>query len=216
MGLNHVSSLLHRPGTVLCCAILCTLLACNADQPESSDQQAPQMAPKVAPELTADASREPAAEPSAPGTVNPSTWPAASAPMARDEALEKRLDELLSNMSLEQKIGQIVQPDIASITPAEAAQYRIGSVLNGGNSAPAGQQYAPAEQWLALADEFYLAAIDPSLPGPTIPLIWGSDAVHGHGNVIGATLFPHNVGLGAADNPELIREIGRITALECA
>ncbi|MFK7958240.1 MAG: glycoside hydrolase family 3 N-terminal domain-containing protein [Lysobacterales bacterium] len=197
MGLHNQRTLRTHFYAAISLATALSLAACSADEPASAEAVA-------APDL---------ARPAA-GTVNPENWPTLSAPFARDDAIEARLDDLLAEMSLEQKIGQIVQPDIASITPAEAAQYRIGSVLNGGNSAPGGQQYAAPTEWLALADEFYLASTDSSLPGPVIPLIWGSDAVHGHGNVIGATLFPHNVGLGAADNPDLMRGIGRVTALE--
>jgi beta-glucosidase len=87
-------------------------------------------------------------------------------------------------------------------------------VLNGGNSAPGGRLYATAPQWLAGADEFYAASVKPQGKLPVIPIIWGSDAVHGHGKVIGSTLFPHNIALGAMRNPELMRKIGAITAQE--
>ena len=112
--------------------------------------------------------------------------------------------ELLSRMTVEEKVGQILQADLGTVTPELAAQYNLGSVLNGGNSAPGGNNYAPAEDWLALADAFYDASTDTSDGGVGIPLIWGTDAVHGHSNVVGATLFPHNIGLGVANDPELI------------
>ena len=73
---------------------------------------------------------------------------------------------------------------------------------------------ATIDDWLALADAYHDASVDAADGGVAIPLLWGTDAVHGHGNVIGATLFPHNIGLGATQNPALIREIGRATALE--
>jgi Glycosyl hydrolase family 3 N terminal domain len=92
----------------------------------------------------------------------------------------------------------------------------LGSVLIGGNSSPRGKENAPASDWLAEADKFYDASVRPNGNLPIIPTIWGSDAVHGHGhgNVVGATLFPRNIGLGAMRNPQLMRKIGEATAIE--
>lgn len=146
--------------------------------------------------------------------ADPRTWPAASAPSKTDPALENRIGRLLAAMSPEQKVGQIVQADIASVTPDDVYRYQLGSVLNGGNSDPGGKYNAPARDWLAAADAFYEASMRPNGRLPRIPIIWGSDAVHGHNNVVGATLFPHNIGLGATRNPELMRRIGEITAIE--
>ena len=115
-------------------------------------------------------------------------------------------------MSIEAKVGQVVQADIDSVTPAEVRQYQLGSVLNGGNSGPGGHDLAPAPEWLALADAFYDASM--SAGTPQIPLLWGTDAVHGHSNIIGATIFPHNIALGTTRNPQLVRRIGEITARE--
>ena len=92
----------------------------------------------------------------------------------------------------------------------------MGSILNGGGSHPNRNKNADIQEWLNLADEVYLEAIDKSRGGAGIPIIWGTDAVHGHNNVIGATLFPHNIGLGAAHDPSLLRRIGEITAREVA
>lgn len=147
-------------------------------------------------------------------TATPSEWPPLSAPVPADMKLERRIDSLLAAMSLEQKVGQIVQADIASVTPEDVYRFHLGSVLNGGNSDPGGRYNAPARDWLAAADAFYEASMRPNGKLPRIPVIWGSDAVHGHNNVVGATLFPHNIGLGAARNPELLRRIGEITAIE--
>jgi hypothetical protein len=83
------------------------------------------------------------------------------APLARDPAIETRIDALLATMSLEQKVGQIVQGDIASVTPDDVRRYHLGSVLNGGNSDPGGRYNAPAKDWLALADAFYDASMAP-------------------------------------------------------
>ncbi|MGB3710800.1 MAG: glycoside hydrolase family 3 N-terminal domain-containing protein, partial [Erythrobacter sp.] len=148
--------------------------------------------------------------------INPSIWPDLNDPVPTDPAVEARVAQLLAAMSLEQKVGQIIQADIGSITPEEAATYHLGSVLNGGNSAPGGKPFATGPEWLAAADAFYRASTqnrsDPDTP--IIPIIWGSDAVHGHNNVIGATIFPHNIGLGAMRDPALMRRIGEITAIE--
>lgn len=128
---------------------------------------------------------------------------------------EQQIADLLSRMSLERKVAQLIMPDISSITPADVEKYRFGTVLNGGNSGPYNNDFAPAEDWLKLADEYWTASTKP-LAGdePVIPTIWGTDAVHGHANVIGATIFPHNIGLGATGDSDLIRRIGAATALE--
>jgi beta-glucosidase len=93
-------------------------------------------------------------------------------------------------------------------------QYNLGSILVGGNSGPGGNDLAPAPEWLAAADAFYLASVDRSDGGLGIPVVWGTDAVHGHSNIIGATIFPHNIGLGAMRDPALIEKIGAATARE--
>ena len=146
--------------------------------------------------------------------AQPENWPARAATLVQDPAVERRADELLSAMSLEQKVGQIIQADIASVTADDVYRYHLGSVLNGGNSDPGGRYNALAKDWLAAADAFYAASMKPNGKLPRIPVIWGSDAVHGHNNVVGATLFPHNIGLGAARNPDLVRRIGAATAIE--
>ena len=148
-----------------------------------------------------------------------SAAPAAQVAVVGEEAAplegEAQLLDLLSRMSLERKVAQLIMPDIGSITPEDVEQYRFGTVLNGGNSGPNGDDFAPAPEWLALADAFWDASVQP-LPGdePAIPVLWGTDAVHGHANVIGATVFPHNIGLGATGDAELIRQIGAATAVE--
>lgn len=124
-------------------------------------------------------------------------------------------EALLARMSLERKVAQIIQPDIGSITPKDVRKYRFGTILNGGNSGPYGNDKAPAADWLKLADEFWDASTAPLPKGePAIPALWATDAVHGHANVIGATVFPHNIGLGATGDVDLIRRIGAATAVE--
>lgn len=144
-------------------------------------------------------------------TVHPEKWPEIAYPQVLTTSGEARVRALLARMSVEQKVGQIIQADIGSVTPRDVREYHLGSVLNGGNSGPGGNDLAPARDWLALADAFYAASMDSD---PAIPVMWGTDAVHGHSNIVGATLFPHNVGLGAARDPGLIERIGRITAIE--
>lgn len=141
-------------------------------------------------------------------------WPQVTWPLAADPALEKRITDLMAGMTVEEKVGQLVQGDIASLTPDDVRRYRLGSILAGGNSDPGGRYDASPAEWLALADAFYDASMDTSKGGKAIPLLFGIDAVHGQSNIIGATLFPHNIGLGATRNPELLRKIGDITALE--
>src|SRR5690606_27318168 len=103
---------------------------------------------------------------------------------------------------------------ISAITPEDLLTYPLGSILAGGNSAPGGDAYASPQAWLDLAQAFRQAAL--GREGAAIPLIFGIDAVHGHNNVVGATIFPHNIGLGAARDPDLIHRIARATALEVA
>lgn len=146
--------------------------------------------------------------------VDPQLWPKASSPIARTAQQEERIADILSRMTLEEKVGQVIQADIASVTPQQVRDYHLGSILNGGNSNPNNDLRAPASAWLALADEFWLASTDTSDGGVGIPALWGIDAVHGNNNVVGATLFPHNIGLGAANDVELIHRIGEITAKE--
>ncbi|MFT3763553.1 MAG: glycoside hydrolase family 3 N-terminal domain-containing protein [Pseudoxanthomonas sp.] len=148
------------------------------------------------------------------GAIDPAHWPQVAWPFADDPALEARVDALLKSMTVEEKVGQIVQGDIGSITPDDLRKYRLGSILAGGSSDPGGKYNAPPAEWLKLADAFWEASMDTSHGGKAIPVIWGIDAVHGQSNIVGATLFPHNIGLGATRDPELIRQIGRVTAVE--
>jgi beta-glucosidase len=147
------------------------------------------------------------------GVIHLELWPKLER-KPLDPDVETKIDALMSKMTLEQKVGQTIQADSASITPEEVKKYRLGSVLSGGNSAPGPLPYADAQTWLASADEYYNASIDNSDVEVAIPIIWGIDAVHGHANLKGAIVFPHNIGLGATGNPDLIEEISEITARE--
>jgi beta-glucosidase len=146
----------------------------------------------------------------------PSAPSALVMPPAKDARIEARISELLHNLTLEQKIAQMIQADIRYVTPEDVRTYRLGSILNGGGAFPGNDKHAAVSDWVALADRFYDASMDTSSGAPALPIMWGTDAVHGHNNVIGATLFPHNVGLGAAHDPDLVQRIGEATAQEVA
>jgi beta-glucosidase len=146
----------------------------------------------------------------------PSSWPQVARAVPQDRQIEEKVAALLARMTLEQKVGQMVQADIRNVTADDVRKFRLGSVLNGGGAFPGENKHASVADWVALADRFYDASMDTSSGGPAIPIMWGTDAVHGHNNVIGATLFPHNIGLGAARNPDLMERIGAATAREVA
>ena len=145
--------------------------------------------------------------------IHPAEWPGAVAALPADPGREARIAGLLAHMTTAQKVGQLIQADIGSITPDDLRHYPLGSVLNGADSAPNNNKLASPGEWLKLADRFYEASVD-GAGRYAVPVLWATDAVHGHNNVRGATIFPHNIGLGAARDAELIRRIGAITALE--
>lgn len=142
-------------------------------------------------------------------------WPEAQSVIPQDKAIEDAITALIAKMSVEQKVGQIIQTEIASVTPAEVKQYHLGSVLNGGGGWPDGNnKYATPQAWLAAADAYYAASTDTSGGDLGIPIIWGTDAVHGQNKLGMATIFPHNIGVGAANDPALVEKLGAITAEE--
>ena len=122
------------------------------------------------------------------------------------------IEQLIVGMTVEEKVGQVIQGDLDFISPEDVKKFKIGSVLNGGNTAPNGDKYSSVNDWKNLSKEFYDAS--PTYKGIKVPVLWGTDAVHGHNNVIGATLFPHNIGLGASGNVDLMKSIGEAIALE--
>ncbi|BCJ77150.1 beta-glucosidase [Catellatospora sp. IY07-71] len=119
-----------------------------------------------------------------------------------------RVADLMSRMTLDEKLGQMTQAERGSVTAADLTAYRLGSVLSGGGSAP---NPNTATGWADMYDGFQRAALATPLG---IPMIYGVDAVHGHNNVVGATIFPHNIGLGATRDPVLVEQIGRAVAEE--
>ena len=133
-----------------------------------------------------------------------------------EDPVELRIQEIMKDLTLEQKVGQMVQGEIKWVKPSDVTKYHLGSILNGGGSFPNKNKNSTMQDWLSLADDYYLASQDTSGGGAGIPIVWGTDAVHGHNNVVGATLFPHNIGLGAANDSDLMKKIGEITAREVA
>lgn len=122
---------------------------------------------------------------------------------------ELSVEEIVGNMSLMKKAAQMVQAERNSITPAEARSYGIGSILSGGGSHPSDN--TPLG-WAKMYNEYQSEMIR----GNQIPILYGIDAVHGHNNVQGAVLFPHNIGLGATRDPDLLYEIGRLVSRDVA
>ncbi|GIM93748.1 glycoside hydrolase family 3 protein [Paractinoplanes toevensis] len=122
----------------------------------------------------------------------------------------RRVEDLLRRMTLDDKIGQMTQAERGAMAPdpAQVASLRLGSVLSGGGSVPTPN--TPAA-WVEMVNLFQAYALSAPLQ---IPMIYGIDAVHGHGNVYGATVFPHNVGLGAGRDPGLVERVYRATAAE--
>ncbi|XP_010535769.1 PREDICTED: uncharacterized protein LOC104810969 [Tarenaya hassleriana] len=125
------------------------------------------------------------------------------------QPLGARIKDLMKRMTLEEKIGQMVQIERSVATPEAMKKYFVGSVLSGGGSVPAPK--ASPETWVNMVNEIQKGALSTRLG---IPMIYGIDAVHGHNNVYNATIFPHNVGLGVTRDPMLLKRIGEATALE--
>jgi beta-glucosidase len=127
-------------------------------------------------------------------------------------SIDDRVDSLLSLMTLSEKVGQMTQADHAAVSNLEDVKtYFLGSILSGGGSDPSSGN--TALDWTNLYDSFQQKALQTRLG---IPIIYGIDAVHGHSNVYGAVIFPHNIGLGATRNPELVENAARVTAVEIA
>ena len=122
-----------------------------------------------------------------------------------------RMAGLLSRLSLHRKAAQMVQAERLHITPEQVRDFGVGSVLSGGGSFPGRNR--PAD-WVAMNDAYWAASAEGSDGQPGIPLLYAVDAIHGHNNVLGATVFPHNIGLGAAHDPALVERVARVTARE--
>ncbi|MBN1959863.1 MAG: glycoside hydrolase family 3 protein [Deltaproteobacteria bacterium] len=142
-----------------------------------------------------------------------SDWPKIKSNIPLDKAIEAKITDIIANMTLAQKIGQMVQADTANISPDEVRQYYIGSILSGGDAFPVTGKTSLVTDWLKFADEYWQASMSTDAK-VKIPLLYGIDAVHGHARIFGATVFPHNIALGATRNPDLVRRIGVATAIQ--
>src|SRR5688572_19072911 len=164
---------LYRPGTLVACslAVLAALSGCD----------------KKSNEAVVDAASN------TPAATEASLWPQVQSAVKKDPAIEAKITELLGKLSLEEKVGQLIQPELRQVTPADVTEYSLGSILNGGGSFPGENKHAKVEDWIALADAFYNASMSTEAGRVPVPVMWGTDAVHGHNNIIGATLFPHNI-----------------------
>ncbi|KAL0316005.1 UNVERIFIED_CONTAM: Beta-glucosidase BoGH3B [Sesamum radiatum] len=125
------------------------------------------------------------------------------------QPINRRIKDLMDRMTLAEKIGQMTQIERSVASAEVMKKYFIGSVLSGGGSVPAPQ--ASPETWIDMVNDFQKGSLSTRLG---IPMIYGIDAVHGHNNVYKATIFPHNVGLGATRDPQLVKKIGAATARE--
>lgn len=138
----------------------------------------------------------------------PTTVKAANIYQDPSQPVETRVKDLLSRMTLDEKVGQMIQPERHTATADDVKNYYLGSVFSGGGNVPLSNT---PTGWCDMTDAYQKAAMSTRLQ---IPFIYGVDAVHGHNNLYGATIFPHNIGLGAANDEELVYKIGQITAEE--
>jgi beta-glucosidase len=131
--------------------------------------------------------------------------------MRKDKALKNKVNALLSTMTLEQKVGQMTQAERTTCTPEQAKKHHIGSILSSAGSCPGNNQL---QDWVDMNDAYWMASTEKDDDHLGIPILYGLDAVHGNNNVKGATVFPHNIGLGAANDNQLIKKIAQVTAKE--
>jgi len=186
-------------------AAVLSLAACGTGAKTAIETAAPVLSAPAAGAggaLTPEAAPE--EQPAAPSEAPP---PLYLNPLAPAQA---RAEDLLARMTLDEKIGQMTQVEKNSIRPEDITRLYIGSLLSGGGGAP---PVNTPEAWAEMVDGFQTYALQTRLK---IPLIYGVDAVHGHNNLKGATIFPHNIGLGAGNDPALVEQIARATALEVA
>lgn len=129
----------------------------------------------------------------------------------KNKKLLKRVNDLLSTMSLEQKVGQMTQAERMTCSPEQVRQHHIGSILSSAGSCPGNNT---PQDWVEMNDAYWVASTEKDDAHLGIPILYGLDAVHGNNNVKGATVFPHNIGLGAANDTRLIKKIAKVTAKE--
>jgi beta-glucosidase len=149
-------------------------------------------------------------------SAHPALWPRAHSAGLVEPDSERLVSQLMRRMSLAEKVGQTIQADIGSITPEDLRRYPLGAVLAGGQSAPDGGNNRTPAAWLALARALRAVSTEARAGHTPIPILFGIDAVHGNNAVAGATIFPHNIGLGAAHDAALLERIGAATAQQMA
>jgi beta-glucosidase len=195
------SALPTRPVALLAAALLAafSMLSACERQPATTQNEAAKPEAAVA------------------GVADPALWPKAASPGFKDAETEAFVSELMAKMSLEEKVGQMIQGDIGSVRPEDLRKYPLGSILGGGSSPPLGApDRSPAGPWIETARAYRAVSLERREGHVPIPVMFGMDAVHGNSNVVGAVLFPHNIALGATNDPALIRRIGEATAAETA
>ena len=132
-------------------------------------------------------------------------------PLLSQPLVKNKVNALMSQMTLAQKIGQMIQAERLSCSPDDVKNYHLGSVMSGAGSLPENNDL---ENWLKTTDSYWQASMLKDDNHLAIPLLYGVDAIHGHNNLKGATIFPHNIGLGATDDENLIKRIAEITRKE--
>jgi len=200
--LEEIVSVLSKSGGACRFILLAVVVSMLGVACSASNTETPPPTPNPTPTRIAPSPESIASPTSAPET-----------PLYLDPAasIDDRVTDLLSRMSLDEKIGQMTLAERDALKNVEdIAAYHLGALLSGGGSTPTPNT---PESWADMYDGYQEQALSTRLG---IPLLYGADAVHGHNNVKGAVIFPHNIGLGATRNPELVEEIGRITALEVA
>lgn len=176
----------------LVCCLLLMLPACSRAEPSITTSTEPinPLVNPVATSLTASLTAVPS--------------------LGTNRLINDKVDDLIKKMTLDEKIGQMTQVEKNSIKPGDITRYYIGSILSGGGGSPSDNT---AEMWAEMVSGFQREALATRLG---IPLIYGVDAVHGHGNLYGATIFPQEIGLGATRDSSLVQKIGEATAAELA
>lgn len=127
------------------------------------------------------------------------------------QPMNVRIKVLMNQMTLEEKIGQMAMLDKVAATPDIMRDYSIGSLISGPTITPHNNLRASPQDWVDMVNDFQNGSLSSRLG---IPYIYGIDSVHGHGNVYQTTIFPHNIGLGATRDPQLVQKIGAATAIE--
>jgi beta-glucosidase len=212
--MNQVNKKKIAIGVVIGLAVICCIFTFFYKNVFMKQQDATPDTTEVAEQTEVPQEPQTEAEPEtpAPAYVDPVDGTAEadkSVYMDATKDIETRIDALMAQMTLKDKVAQMVQPEQSAISINEITKYNVGSILSGGGSAPSRNNGVTG--WQNGVDTMKFASTQSRLG---IPLLYGVDAVHGHSNVSDATMFPHNIGLGCADDEELMEQMGAITAKE--